>query len=136
MSLKLFTKSNFNKQAKGFNSYKIVDKPSSGEPDIQSNPMLSNIRNLSEFQTAFFWCEKLRHKVNPADFSFDSLRLFLLENDHFYQLCNADGFGHGTIGQGSFCAQFSDYVIKIFSKEWIYHIHAYFDLHKISKYNT
>ena len=83
-SLKLFTESNFNKQANGFNSYKIVDKTSGGS-EPESGLALQNIRKLSEFQTSFFWCEKLRQKGNPADFSFDSLRLFLLESDHFAQ---------------------------------------------------
>ncbi len=110
----MFTESNFHKQANGFTSYKIVDKPSGGgDPELHGGANLQNIRNLSEFQTAFFWCEKLRQKVNPADHSIDSIRLFLLENDHFALPLNADGLGRNTVGQGSFCAQFTDYVIKI-----------------------
>ena len=71
------------------------------------------MQSFSEFLNAFFWASVLRSCVLPLDRSFDSLYLFFLDNNFFEQLCNADGLGRGSLNQGSFCAIFADYVLRM-----------------------
>ena len=108
----MFTEANFNKFSSGFQSFKIVENKNSNGADIQSGSMFNEVKSMTEFHRAFFWASKLRRKVLPIDESFDALFYFLIESDFFYAPSNGDGYGRGSVNQGTFCANFCDYIIR------------------------
>lgn len=96
----MLTESNSFKISQGQVKFKIVDK-SSGDPEVQSEAVLDNIKNLTEFRRAFFWCQVLRKRVLTIDCSLESLEIFLIDRDFFASPCNADGYGRGKMNQGN-----------------------------------
>ena len=109
ISIRMFTESNFAKASSG--NYRIVDRQNDSESSTQLK--LDQVKNMSEFHSAFFWMKTLRQRIFPWDHSFDSLHLFLIESEFFLVPHNADGLGRGTINQGTFCGLFVDYVVHI-----------------------
>ena len=93
----MLTESNSFKLTQGQVKFKIVER--SGDPEVQSEAVLDDIKNMTEFRRAFFWCGVLRKRVIPIDCSLESLEIFLIDKEYFFSPCNADGYGRGKMHQ-------------------------------------
>ena len=114
----MLTETNSFKASQGITKFKVIEK-NSGDPEVQSEAALEQIKSYTEFLRAFFWLRVIRKRVLPIDCSMESIEMFLIDKEYFISNCNADGYGRGKMNQGQFCAMFVDFIIRLNNRHFL-----------------